>query len=119
LLSSNEKSCVLNASPLTSPGCPWTDSKVFMVPGATGALGVAADMDAVDGPPAGSKACRAGVPDVFGASVCCKVDIRSSALEAAAPARKNIDIAPLEQTDPTFWSAKPVPAQARPQVLEK
>jgi hypothetical protein len=37
-----------------------------------------------------------GADAFFPASVCCRAEIRSSALEAAAPARKNIDTTPRE-----------------------
>src|SRR5262249_54961555 len=94
LLSSSEKSCWLNASPSTSGGwfCPCTTRSAFMVDGASGDAGASPAPAA--GPPA------ADIPDVDwglnAAGDCavvvlpvsdCSVAMRSSALEAAAPAR--------------------------------
>src|SRR5262249_27487243 len=51
-----------------------------------------------------------GADAFFPASVCCRAEIRSSAFEAAAPARKNIDTTPREIAHLASMSARAVPS---------
>jgi hypothetical protein len=74
--------------------------------GARGADGGEADVPAAVAAGSNVDVASVGVPEVFDAIVFCSVEIKSSALEAATPDRKNMDTTPLNRIDPAVSVSK-------------